>query len=101
MGRIKGVRKKLSEELGFLVRPCTSATTWNRPELLPHHHPRSAGGESEVFPDRELAINPGQVSGTIPGTPTKDPHSLDAVWVDKSRRDQAQAQASPSSTRAA
>ena len=50
-------------------------------------------GESEVFPDRELAINPGQVSGTLPGSATKDPaFGLDAVWVEKSRREQAQAQ---------
>jgi flagellar biosynthesis protein FlhA len=46
-----------------------------------------------VFPDRELAINPGQVSGTIPGSATKDPaFGLDAVWIDKARRDQAQSQ---------
>jgi flagellar biosynthesis protein FlhA len=50
-------------------------------------------GESEIFPDRELAINPGQVSGALPGTVTKDPaFGLDAVWIEKSRRDQAQAQ---------
>jgi len=50
-------------------------------------------GESEVFPDRELAINPGQVSGTLPGSPTKDPaFGLDAVWIEKSRREQAQTQ---------
>jgi flagellar biosynthesis protein FlhA len=50
-------------------------------------------GESEVFPDRELAINPGQVVGTMPGSATKDPaFGLEAIWIDKSRREQAQAQ---------
>ena len=50
-------------------------------------------GESEVFPDRELAINPGQVSGRLQGSATKDPaFGLDAVWIEKARREQAQAQ---------
>ena len=94
MGRIKGVRKKLSEELGFLVQ---AVHIRDNLELDPNSYRitilGAPVGESEVFPDRELAINPGQVSGTIPGTPTKDPaFGLDAVWVDKSRRDQAQAQ---------
>jgi flagellar biosynthesis protein FlhA len=40
-----------------------------------------------------MAINPGQVTGSMPGSATKDPaFGLDAIWIDKSRRDQAQAQ---------
>jgi flagellar biosynthesis protein FlhA len=94
MGRIKGVRKKLSEELGFLVQPVHIRDNL---ELGPNSYRitilGAPVGESEVFPDREMAINPGQVSGTLPGTPTKDPaFGLDAVWIDKSRREQAQAQ---------
>jgi flagellar biosynthesis protein FlhA len=94
MGRIKGVRKKLSEELGFLVQPVHIRDNL---ELGPNSYRitilGASVGESEIFPDRELAINPGQVSGTLQGTPTKDPaFGLDAVWIEKSRRDQAQAQ---------
>jgi flagellar biosynthesis protein FlhA len=94
MGRIKGVRKKLSEELGFLVQPVHIRDNL---ELGPNSYRitilGAPVGESEVFPDRELAINPGQVSGTLPGSPTKDPaFGLEAVWIDKSRHEQAQAQ---------
>ncbi len=94
MGRIKGVRKKLSEELGFLVQ---AVHIRDNLELGPNSYRitilGAPVGESEVFPDRELAINPGQVSGDLPGTVTKDPaFGLDAVWVDKGRREQAQAQ---------
>jgi flagellar biosynthesis protein FlhA len=92
MGRIKGVRKKLSEELGFLVQ---AVHIRDNLELGPNSYRitilGAPVGESEVFPDRELAINPGQVSGTLPGSATKDPaFGLDALWIEKSRHDQAQ-----------
>jgi flagellar biosynthesis protein FlhA len=94
MGRIKGVRKKLSEELGFLVQ---AVHIRDNLELGPNSYRitilGAPVGESEVFPDRELAINPGQVSGTMPGSATKDPaFGLDAIWIDKARREQAQSQ---------
>jgi flagellar biosynthesis protein FlhA len=94
MGRIKGVRKKLSEELGFLVQ---AVHIRDNLELGPNSYRitilGAPVGESEVFPDRELAINPGQVAGTLPGSATKDPaFGLDAIWIEKSRREQAQAQ---------
>jgi len=94
MGRIKGVRKKLSEDLGFLIQ---AVHIRDNLELGPNSYRitilGAPVGESEVFPDREMAINPGQVTGSMPGTATKDPaFGLDAIWIDKSRRDQAQAQ---------
>jgi flagellar biosynthesis protein FlhA len=94
MGRIKGVRKKLSEELGFLVQ---AVHIRDNLELGPNSYRitilGAPVGESEVFPDRELAINPGQVSGSLPGTATKDPaFGLEAIWIEKTRREQAQAQ---------
>jgi flagellar biosynthesis protein FlhA len=94
MSRIKGVRKKLSEELGFLVQ---AVHIRDNLELGPNAYRvtilGALVGESEVFPDRELAINPGQVTGSIPGSVTKDPaFGLEAVWIEKSRHDQAQAQ---------
>jgi flagellar biosynthesis protein FlhA len=94
MGRIKGVRKKLSEDLGFLVQ---AVHIRDNLELGPNSYRitilGAPVGESEVFPDREMAINPGQVTGTMLGSATKDPaFGLDAIWIDKSRREQAQAQ---------
>jgi flagellar biosynthesis protein FlhA len=92
MGRIKGVRKKLSEELGFLVQ---AVHIRDNLELPPNSYRitilGAPVGESEVFTDKEMAINPGQVSGVIPGAATKDPaFGLAAVWIDKGRREQAQ-----------
>lgn len=93
MARIKGIRRKLSQELGFLIQPVHIRDNL---ELGPNHYRISLLGvtvaESEVFPDRELAIDPGQVFGTVEGTPTKDPtFNLDALWIDPANRDSAQA----------
>jgi len=92
MGRIKGVRKKLSEEIGFLVQPVHIRDNL---ELGPNAYRITINGapvgEGEVYPDRDMAINPGQVSGTLPGIATKDPaFGLDAVWIEQGRREQAQ-----------
>jgi flagellar biosynthesis protein FlhA len=94
MGRIKGVRKKLSEELGFLV---PAVHIRDNLDLGPNSYRITVQGvpvgEAEVFPDRDLAINPGTVAGQIPGVATKDPaFGLDAVWIDRGRREQAQTQ---------
>jgi flagellar biosynthesis protein FlhA len=92
MNRIKGVRKKLSQELGFLVQ---SVHIRDNLDLAPNAYRITLNGvpvgEAEVFVDRELAINPGRVYGELKGTPTRDPaFGLDAVWIDASQRDQAQ-----------
>ena len=92
MTRIKGVRKKLSQELGFLVQPVHIRDNL---DLQPNVYRLSLlgvpMGEAEVQPDRDLAINPGTVYGEIPGTPTKDPaFGLDAFWIDPAQRDHAQ-----------
>ncbi len=93
MARIKGVRKKLSQELGFLVQPVHIRDDL---DLAPNTYRVSLlgvpVGESEVFPDRELAINPGQVFGTLQGATVKDPaFGLEAVWIEPGQRDEAQA----------
>lgn len=92
LSRIKGVRKKLSQELGFLVH---SVHIRDNLDLSPNNYRISLhdviAGEGEVFPGRELAINPGQVFGELEGVATKDPtFGLDAVWIDASQRDEAQ-----------
>ena len=92
LSRIKGVRKKLSQELGFLV---DSVHIRDNLDLGPNKYRISihgvSMGEGEVIPDRELAINPGQVFGHVEGIATKDPtFGLDALWIDPSQRDAAQ-----------
>ncbi|MFD2112955.1 flagellar biosynthesis protein FlhA [Thiorhodococcus fuscus] len=93
MGRIKGIRRKLSQEFGFLIQPVHIRDNL---ELGPNQYRISLLGvtaaEAEVFPERELAINPGQVYGSVAGTPTKDPtFNLDALWIDPADRESAQA----------
>jgi flagellar biosynthesis protein FlhA len=92
MNRIKGVRRKLSQELGFLI---PSVHIRDNLDLSPNSYRISINGvvaaEAEIYPDRELAINPGQVFGELQGTPTKDPtFGLDAVWIDPEQKDHAQ-----------
>ncbi|MEJ1366347.1 MAG: flagellar biosynthesis protein FlhA [Candidatus Sedimenticola sp. (ex Thyasira tokunagai)] len=92
MTRIKGVRKKLSQELGFLIQPVHIRDNLDLP---PTAYRISLHGveiaEAEIHPDRVLAINPGQVFGNLQGLATKDPaFGLDAVWIEAAQRDHAQ-----------
>ncbi len=93
MDRIKGIRRKLSRELGFLIPPVHIRDNL---ELAPNAYRITLLGvpigEAEVHPDRELAINPGQVYGKVEGIETRDPaFGLEAVWIEPGQRDQAQA----------
>ncbi len=92
MDRIKGVRKKLSQELGFLVQPVHIRDNL---ELAPNAYRIMLMGvplgEAEIYPDRDLAINPGRVYGTVQGVETRDPaFGLEAVWIQPPERDNAQ-----------
>ncbi len=92
MNRIKGVRKKLSQELGFLVQ---AVHIRDNLDLAPSAYRISLNGvpvgEAEIHPDRDLAINPGKVFGEVQGTLTTDPaFGLEAVWIDPAQRDHAQ-----------
>ncbi len=91
MARVKGVRKKLTAELGFLVQPVRIRDALNiDPDsyhIVLHGVIR---GRGEVKVGRELAINPGKVYGTLEGLPTREPaFGLDAVWIDPAQRDYA------------
>ncbi|HEQ3483544.1 TPA: flagellar biosynthesis protein FlhA [Vibrio cholerae] len=91
--RVKGVRKKLSQDFGFLIPPVHIRDNL---ELTPNSYRITlmgvAVGEAEIRPDQELAINPGQVYGMIDGERTRDPaFSLDAVWIREDQREHAQA----------
>ena len=92
LGRIKGVRRKLSEELGFLIQPVHIRDNL---DLAPTHYRVTVlgvpEGEGEVLADKELAINPGEVYGELRGSPTRDPaFGMDAVWIDPAQREHAQ-----------
>ena len=92
LGRIKGVRRKFSQELGFLIPPVHIRDNLELPPagyritLL-----GSVVGEAELIPGREMAINPGEVFGELDGTPGKDPaFGLDAVWITPDQTETAQ-----------
>ncbi|WP_347988482.1 flagellar biosynthesis protein FlhA [Methylomonas sp. AM2-LC] len=92
MTRIKGVRKKLSQELGFLI---PSVHIRDNLDLSPTEYRISLMGvnvgEADIMPDKEMAINPGRVFGSLPGVACKDPaFGLEAVWIDAGQRDHAQ-----------
>jgi flagellar biosynthesis protein FlhA len=92
LNRIKGVRKKLSQEFGFLV---PAVHIRDNLDLDPNSYRISlmgvTVGEAEIRHDNELAINPGQVFGKLDGIATKDPaFGLDAVWIKQEQREHAQ-----------
>jgi flagellar biosynthesis protein FlhA len=92
LARVRGVRRKLSQDLGFLVPPVHIRDNL---DLAPNVYRITLGGvpvgESIIYPDRELAINPGRVFGSVQGIATKDPaFGMDAVWIEPSARDHAQ-----------
>ncbi|MFB9869435.1 flagellar biosynthesis protein FlhA [Vreelandella sulfidaeris] len=92
LGRIKSVRKKFAQEVGFLP-PVVHIR--DNLELPPTAYVLSMKGaeigRAEAQPGKWLAINPGQVSGELQGTPTQDPaFGLPAVWIDANQREHAQ-----------
>lgn len=91
LNRVKGVRKKLSQEFGFLVPPVHIRDNL---DLSPNAYRITVMGvtfgEAEVYPDKDMAINPGSVFGDLEGTPTRDPaFGLDAIWITKDINDKA------------
>ncbi|MGH8215626.1 MAG: flagellar biosynthesis protein FlhA, partial [Rhodanobacteraceae bacterium] len=92
LGRIKSVRRKLSQDLGFLVPPVHIRDNL---ELPPNAYRIVLGGvpigESVIHPERDLAIDPGRVFGQLKGIATRDPaFGMQAVWIEPEQRDQAQ-----------
>ncbi|ATH76939.1 flagellar biosynthesis protein FlhA [Vreelandella hamiltonii] len=92
LGRIKSVRKKFAQEVGFLP-PVVHIR--DNLELPPNTYVLSMKGaeigRAEAQPGKWLAIDPGQVSGELQGTPTQDPaFGLPAVWIDANQREHAQ-----------
>ncbi|MBL6734767.1 MAG: flagellar biosynthesis protein FlhA [Shewanellaceae bacterium] len=90
--RIKGVRRKLSQELGFLIPPVHIKDNL---DLAPNSYTINISGvcvgQAEIQMGCDLAINPGQVYGNIDGYTTQDPaFGLDAVWIAPELKEKAQ-----------
>ena len=91
--RIKGIRKKFAQEVGFLSPPVHIRDNL---ELKPSAYRIALKGvevgSGEAYVGQFLAINPGMVQGNLPGAVTTDPaFGLPAIWIDAGLRDQAQA----------
>ena len=92
MARIKGVRKKLTQELGFLIQPVHIRDNL---ELQPGGYRLLMAGvplaQGLVYPDREMALNPGRVFGPIDGIKVNDPtFGMEAYWIEPGLRAHAQ-----------
>jgi flagellar biosynthesis protein FlhA len=93
LARIKGVRKKFAQDVGFLPPPVHIRD--NLVELKPSMYRvtlrGAVAGEGEAFPGMLLAINPGGATQQLPGTRTTDPaFGLPAVWIDERHKEMAQ-----------
>jgi len=91
--RIRGIRKKFAQEVGFLVSPVHIRDNL---ELKPNSYrillKGVEVGQGEAYAGQLMAINPGRVAGTLNGAVTTDPaFGLPAVWIDPAQREQAQA----------
>lgn len=91
LARIKGVRKKISQDLGFLI---PTVHIRDNLDLKPNHYRISLAGvimgESPIYNDKWLAINPGQVFGDLDGQSTRDPaFGLEAIWINENQKEHA------------
>lgn len=91
--RIKGIRKKFTQDMGFLP---PAVHIRDNLDLSPNGYRITLKGaeigSAEAYSNMVLAINPGNVSGLLSGTPTKDPaFGLPAYWIETSMREHAQA----------
>ncbi|CNI68878.1 flagellar biosynthesis protein FlhA [Yersinia frederiksenii] len=92
--RIRGIRKKFAQEMGFLPPPVHIRDNL---DMAPTDYRILLKGveigRGETQPERWMAINPGCAEGELAGVPCKDPaFGLPAVWIDEVLREQAQAQ---------
>jgi flagellar biosynthesis protein FlhA len=92
LNRIKGVRRKFAQEVGFLPPP---VHVRDNLELKPSAYRITLRGvivgEGEAFPGMYLAINPGGITTPLIGTPTTDPaFGLPAHWIDEKQKEAAQ-----------
>ena len=91
--RIRGLRKKFAQEVGFLAAPVHIRDNL---ELKPNAYRITMKGVEigvgETYPGMQMAINPGRVAGPLAGTASVDPaFGLPAIWIDSALREQAHA----------
>jgi flagellar biosynthesis protein FlhA len=90
--RIKGVRRKFAQDVGFLPPPVHIRDNLElKPSMYRLTLRGAVVGEGEAFPGMHLAINPGHATQTLIGTATTDPaFGLPAVWIEERQREAAQ-----------
>jgi len=91
LSRIKGIRKKLSTELGFLIQPIRIRDNLN---LDPFSYNILLKGvvraKGKIEINKDLAINPGDINEKLNGITTVEPaFGLDAYWINNSESDHA------------
>ncbi len=91
LDRIRGVRRKLTEEFGFLIHPVHVKDNLNlEPGQYKIYVHGILEGEAVIYPDREMALDPGGVSGTIQGIRAEDPaFGMEAIWIEPSHQERA------------
>jgi flagellar biosynthesis protein FlhA len=92
INRIRSIRKQIAQDMGVIVPPVNITDNL---KLAPHQYSILLKGieiaRGELMADKFLAINPGNATEKIDGTPTKEPtFGLPALWIPKDRRDHAQ-----------
>jgi flagellar biosynthesis protein FlhA len=92
LARIKGVRKKFAQDVGFLPPPVHIRDNLElKPSVYRVTLRGAVVGEGEAYPGMLLAINPGGATQQLPGTKTIDPaFGLPAIWIDERHREMAQ-----------
>jgi len=92
LARIKGVRKKFAQDVGFLPPPVHIRDNLElKPSVYRVTLRGAVVGEGEAYPGMSLAINPGGATQALPGTKTTDPaFGLPAVWIEERHKEMAQ-----------
>ncbi|MDU5828023.1 MAG: flagellar biosynthesis protein FlhA [Mixta calida] len=94
LGRIRSIRKKFAQEMGFLPPVVHIRDNMDMPAARYRILMKGVEiGSGDAYPGRWMAINPGTAAGTLPGEQTVDPaFGLAAIWIDSALKEQAQIQ---------
>ncbi len=92
LDRIQSIRRQFASQMGIIVPPIHIRDNLQLPpggySLLIKGVEVASG---ELLPDRFLAMNPGEVIGTVPGVETTEPaFGLPAIWITDEHRDRAE-----------
>ena len=94
LGRIRSIRKKFAQEMGFLPPVVHIRDNMDLPPARYRILMKGVEiGSGDAYPGRWMAINPGTAAGSLPGEVTVDPaFGLAAIWIDSALKEQAQIQ---------